>query len=133
MFGKKTTIPTATSAIAVAIEECQQRAAAEKAAQQRELPMLGVLRHEPLRRRAEAEIDHAPDQQEPSPGVDIEAVFEAAEPARQYDLRHERQERRGDADEESGARHPPRQRKLAAVGEQGAGAGKRVRDFRRPR
>ena len=113
--------------------ESEERAAAEEAAQQRELSVFDVLRHEPLRRRTEAEIDHAADQKEPGPGVDIDAVFEAAEPARQYDLRHERQERCGDADDESRARHPTRQRKLTAVGEQRARAAEHARRFRRPR
>src|SRR6185437_6678011 len=89
---------------------CQPQAAAEETAQQREVPMLDVFGDQALRRRAESEIDHAADQEHPGPDVDIDAELEAAEPARQYDLRDEGQHRAGDANEERGAGKPPRQR-----------------------
>ena len=74
-------------------EKREPAAADEKAAQQRELLMLGIFRDEALRRRAEAEVGNAADQQQPGPGVNVNAEFIAAEPARQNDLRHEGQER----------------------------------------
>ena len=45
-------------------------------------------------------IDHAADQQHPGPGIDVDAEFEAAHPARQQDLRHEGDRRADHADDE---------------------------------
>ena len=98
-------------------------AAAEIAAQQRELAVLGVFGNEALRGRAEAEIDHAADQQHPRPGIDVDAEFEDAHPSRQQNLRDKGDGRTDDADKKGRARQPARQRGLAAVGKQRMNAG----------
>ena len=98
-------------------------AAAEIAAQQRELAVFGVFGNEALRGRAEAEIDHAADQQHPGPGIDVNAEFEDAHPSRQQNLRDEGDGRADDADKKGRAREPPHQRGIAAVGKQRMHAG----------
>src|SRR5208282_3942501 len=61
--------------------------------------MLGVFGDEALRRRAEAEIDHAAEKQHPGPGIDVDAEFKTAHPARQQDLRDKGDQRADDTDE----------------------------------
>src|ERR1700692_1565782 len=95
--------------------------------------MLGIFRDEALRRRAETEIADAADQEQPGPGINVNAEFEAAEPARQHDLRHEGEERGDDADDEGGTGETPHQRRIAAAGEQCAPAGDRAVKLRLPR
>jgi hypothetical protein len=84
--------------------------------------VLGVFGNEALRGGAEAEVDHAADQQHPGPGVDVDAEIEAAHPARQQNLRDEGEQRADHADEEGGAGEAPRQGGVAAVRKQGAQA-----------
>ena len=79
---------------------------------------------------AEAEIDHAADEQHPGPGIDVEAEFETAHPARQQDLREKGNRRADHADEEGGAGETPHQRGIAAVGKQRVSARDRVIDIR---
>ena len=114
-------------------DEREPAAADEKAAQQRELLMLGIFGDEALRRRAEPDIADAADQQQPGPGINVNAEFEAAEPARQHDLRHEGQERGDDADDEGGTGETPHQRRIAAAGKQRTPACDRAVELRLPR
>ena len=82
--------------------------------------MFGVLGNEALGRRAEPEIDDTADQHHPGPGIDVDAEFEAAEPARHHDLRQEGEQGADDANDESGAGETPGDRGVAAVGDKGA-------------
>ena len=101
-------------------DQRQPAAAAEKTAQQRQMLVFGVFGNEPLRGRAEAEIDHAADEQHPSPGIDVDAEFEAAHPAREQNLRAEGEKRADHADQKGRAGETPRQRGVAAVGKERA-------------
>ena len=95
--------------------------------------MFGVFGDEALRRRGEPEIGHAADQQHPGPGINVDAEFEAAHPAREQNLRDKGDRRRGHANDESGAGKTPHQRRVAAVGEQRMGPRHRAVDLFAPR
>ena len=131
--GDSMTTPTAAAAIAAAMTKREPAAADEKAAQQSELLVLGIFGDEALRRRAEPDVAEAADQQQPGPGINVNAEFEAAEPARQHDLRHEGQERGNDADDEDGAGETPHQRRVAGAGKQLTAARDRAVKLRLPR
>ena len=82
-MGVNVTMPAATPEIATAMSKRQPAAADEKAAQQGKLLMLGIFRDEALRRRAQPRSTDAADQQQPGPGINVNAEFVTAEPARQ--------------------------------------------------
>ena len=111
-------------------QQCQPAAAAEKAAQQSEAFLLGIFGDEALRGRAQSEIDHAADQKDPSPAINVNAELEAPHPARQQNLRHEGERRADHPDEKGGAGEPPHQRGIAAVGKQRVHALDGVADMR---
>ena len=102
-LGNSVMMPMAAAAIVVAMVNASQTTAAEIATQQREPLVFGVFGDEALRGRAEPEVDDATDQQQPGPGIDVDAEFEAAEPARQHNLRNIGEQRGDDPDDEGGA------------------------------
>ena len=56
-----------------------------------------------MKRRAaddRPDVGQRADHQHPGPHIDVDAEFEAAHPAREQHLRHEREQRAGDADQE---------------------------------
>ena len=93
-------------------------AARQEAAQQRVLAAGAILRDQFLRRRRDAEIHHAAEQQHPGPDVDIDAVIRAAHPAREQDLRQIGERRTDDADDENRAGQPPGQGGFAGTSQQ---------------
>ena len=88
-------------------------AADQEAAQPVEVVALGVFGNDALRGERQAEMDDVADQQQPGPGVDVDAELDAAHPARQQDLRQEDDRRAGDADDEGRAGHALRGSVLA--------------------
>src|SRR5581483_11385781 len=89
-----------------------------EAAQQRRLLAFGIFGDKALRGRTEAKVADAADQQQPGPGIDVNAELVAAEPAGEHDLRQEGEQRRGDAKEKGSAGQTAHQRQVAGAGEQ---------------
>ena len=102
--------------------EGEPAAAGQKAAQQRVLVARAVFRNQLLRRRRDAEIHHAAEQQHPGPDIDIDAIVGAAHPAREQHLRKIGQACADDADDEDGAGEPPRDRGLVRATQHAAQA-----------
>jgi hypothetical protein len=73
----------------------------------------------------QTEVDEVADEQEPRPDIDVGAVFEAAHPAGQQDLREKDDRGACNPDDEGGASHAPHRAVLAR--EQGAHAREKVR------
>ena len=94
--------------------------AGEKAAQQFELLPAGIFGNEALRRGGETEIDQPADQQHPGPGIDVDAEFERAHPAREQHLREIGERGGDDTDEERRAGGALRTRVVGTIGKPAA-------------
>ncbi|OIQ69141.1 hypothetical protein GALL_492590 [mine drainage metagenome] len=79
-----------------------------------------IFRDDLLRRRRDAEIHHAAEQQHPGPDIDIDAVIGAAHPARQQDLREIGKRSADDADDEDRTGEPSRHRGFAGAADKAA-------------
>ena len=109
-YGESAMTPTAAMASDGRNRQRQPPAAVNETAQQREFLVLGVFRNKALRRGAESKIALATDQEQPGPGIHVNAELELAKPARQHDLRQKGEQRRNDAENERGAGQSPHQR-----------------------
>jgi hypothetical protein len=79
--------------------------AGDEAAQAVEIAVLSVLRNIALCGDRQTEVQNITDQQHPSPGIDVNAEFETAHPAREQDLRQKDDACAADPDSKSGACH----------------------------